>query len=328
MKNSKRGLAMTGKKKPPVRVSASSSKTIATGYVFEDAFLGYELGPGHPESPQRLAAIKAKLAGTGLDKRLVPLIPLTDPLPWIGAIHTKSHISSIQKLDPIGAIAELAVGGALSAVKAVCEGTVRNAFCALRPPGHHARNTGQEEGFCFYNNVAIAARFAQNEFKCKKILIVDWDFHHGNGTEESFYEDPTVLYFSTHYPLAYPGTGYPDKEGKGDGQGYNVNVSLPCGATDEDIIDIFQTALVPRANQFRPDFVLVSAGFDGRTNDKLGCFDITDAGFGRLTQIVMAIAHSHCNDRLVAVLEGGYTSADLADAVFTHVKTLLEYRPG
>jgi acetoin utilization deacetylase AcuC-like enzyme len=318
------------KKKPaPVQPAAASpSKAMATGYVFEMAFLGYELEEGHPESPGRLGAIQAKLSETGLDKRLVRITPVSGVLAHIAAIHTKAHISSIQKLDPIGPIAELAAGGAIAAVKAVCEGTVRNAFCALRPPGHHARNTGREEGFCFYNNIAIAARYAQKAFNCKKILIVDWDFHHGNGTEESFYEDPTVLYFSTHYPLAYPGTGYPDKEGKGDGQGYNINVSLPCGATDEDIIDAFQSVLVPRANHFRPDFVLVSAGFDARTNDKLGCMDISDAGFGRLTQIVMAIAHSHCNDRLVTILEGGYTPYDLAEAVFTHVKTLLEYRPG
>ena len=319
---------MARKKPAPPPASASASKTIATGYVFEDEFLAYELEPGHPESPQRLAAIRDKLSGTGLDKRLVKITPLADSLSHIAAIHTKPHISSIQKIDPIGKIAELAAGGAIAAVKAVCEGSVRNAFCALRPPGHHARNTGREEGFCFYNNVAIAARYAQRTFSCGKVLIVDWDFHHGNGTEEAFYSDPTVLYFSTHYPLAYPGTGYPDKEGKGDGLGYNVNVSLPCGATDDDIIDVFQSILIPRANQFRPDFVLVSAGFDSRMNDKLGCMDLTDAGFGRLTQMVMAIAHSHCNDRLVTVLEGGYTPPDLAEAVFTHVKTLLEYVPG
>lgn len=324
---------MARKKASPVPVSASASASasaskMATGYVFEDAFLGYELEAGHPESPDRLRAIQEKFAETGIDKRFVRITPVADALPHIAEIHTKAHIASIQKLDPIGKIAERAAGGAIAAVKAVCEGTVRNAFCALRPPGHHARNTGQEEGFCFYNNVAIAARYAQKVFNCKKILIVDWDFHHGNGTEESFYDDPTVLYFSTHYPLAYPGTGRPDKEGKGDGLGYNINVSLPCGATDEDIIEVFQSVLVPRANQFRPDFVLISAGFDARTNDRLGCMDISDAGFVRLTQIVMALAHSSCNDRLVAVLEGGYTPHDLAEAVFTHVKTLLEYRPG
>jgi acetoin utilization deacetylase AcuC-like enzyme len=319
---------MAKKKTPPAPSSASPVKTMATGYVFEDAFLGYELEAGHPESPERLAAIREKFAETGIDKRLVRIAPAAGSLTHIAAIHTKAHISSIKKLDQIGKIAELAAGGAIAAVKAVCKGTVRNAFCALRPPGHHARNTGREEGFCFYNNIAIAARYAQNVCKCKKILIVDWDFHHGNGTEEAFYEDPTVLYFSTHYPLAYPGTGYPDKEGKGGGLGCNINVSLPSGATDEDIIDVFQSELVPRANQFRPDFVLVSAGFDGRTNDKLGCMDISDAGFGRLTQIVMALAHSHSSDRLVSVLEGGYTPPDLAEAVFTHVKTLLEYRPG
>jgi acetoin utilization deacetylase AcuC-like enzyme len=197
----------------------------------------------------------------------------------------------------------------------------------MRPPGHHALNTGQEEGFCFFNNVAIATRYAQEVFKRQKVLIVDWDFHHGNGTEAAFYEDPTVLYFSTHYALAYPGTGHPDKEGNGPGLGFNINVHMPCGASDDDIIDVFKTVLVPRADSFKPDFVLISAGFDGRTKDKLGCFDISDEGFAALTRIVMDIAHAHCGDKIVSVLEGGYTPEDLAGAVHAHVSTLLEYNP-
>jgi acetoin utilization deacetylase AcuC-like enzyme len=159
------------------------------------------------------------------------------------------------------------------------------------------------------------------------VLIVDWDFHHGNGTEAAFYEDPTVLYFSTHYALAYPGTGHPDKEGNGPGLGFNINVHMPCGASDDDIIDVFKTVLVPRADSFKPDFVLISAGFDGRTKDKLGCFDISDEGFAALTRIVMDIAHAHCGDKIVSVLEGGYTPEDLAGAVHAHVSTLLEYNP-
>ncbi len=316
---------MTRKKAKPA--AKSSPLPHVTGYVFEDACMGYELDFGHPESPERLAAIKAKMAEAGLDKKLLRLSPLAGVVSHIRKIHTDAHVKSIQGTRTIGPIADLAVGGALAAVKAVCEGGARNAFCAMRPPGHHALNTGREEGFCFYNNVAIAARYAQNVCKWAKVLIVDWDFHHGNGTEAAFYEDPTVLYFSTHYALAYPGTGHPDKEGSGRGLGFNINVHLPCGTGDDDIIEVFNSVLTPRANAFAPDFVLISAGFDGRANDKLGCFDITDGGFAALTRIVMDIAHEHCGDRIVSVLEGGYTPEDLACAVHAHVKTLLEYDP-
>jgi acetoin utilization deacetylase AcuC-like enzyme len=318
---------MVRKKTSGQKSPSTGSIPRATGWVFEDDCMGYELDFGHPESPGRLAAIKSKMAETGLEKRLLKLTPLADVVPHIKKIHTGRHIESIQGIRTIGRIAGLAAGGALAAVKAVCEGAARNAFCAMRPPGHHALNTGQEEGFCFYNNAAIAARFAQDVYKKAKVLIVDWDFHHGNGTEAAFYEDPSVLYFSTHYALAYPGTGHPDKEGNGAGLGFNINVHMPCGATDDYVIEIFNTILVPRADQFKPDFVLISAGFDGRTNDKLGCFDISDEGFAALTRIVMDLAHTHCGDRIVSVLEGGYTPEDLACAAYAHVKTLLEYEP-
>jgi acetoin utilization deacetylase AcuC-like enzyme len=311
---------MAEKKKPSLHAQS-------TGYVFEPDFLDYDLDMVHPECPERLYAIQKKMAESGLEKRLVKLSPIPDPFPYIRKIHTEQHVSAIRNIEKIGRIAALAVAGGCAAVKAVAEGTVRNAFCTVRPPGHHARNTGQEEGFCFYNNVAIAARYAQEVFNVRKILIVDWDFHHGNGTEEAFYEDPTVLYFSTHYALAYPGTGHPGKEGKEDGLGYNINVHMACGATDENIIEVFNTVLVPRADAFRPDLIMVSAGFDGRENDMLGCFDITDDGFRALTKIVMDIGRRHCNDRVVSMLEGGYTPPDLAGAVYSHVKTLLEYRP-
>jgi acetoin utilization deacetylase AcuC-like enzyme len=318
---------MARKKAALADASSPAASTHVTGYAFEDDCMGYELDFGHPESPERLAAIKSKMAETGLEKRLLKLSPIADIVPHVMKIHTGRHIESIQSIKTIGRIAGLAAGGALAAVKAVCEGKARNAFCAMRPPGHHALNTGQEEGFCFFNNVAIAARYAQEVYKRAKVLIVDWDFHHGNGTEAAFYEDPTVLYFSTHYALAYPGTGHPDKEGNGPGLGFNINVHMPCGTTDDDIIEVFKSVLVPRANLFKPDFVLISAGFDGRANDKLGCFDISDDGFAALTRIVMDIAHKHCEDKIVSVLEGGYTPTDLSEAVYAHVKTLFEYNP-
>jgi acetoin utilization deacetylase AcuC-like enzyme len=303
------------------------SKYSPTAWGFDERFMEYELEPLHPECPERLMAIKTKMEESGLNKRLLKLSPINDVTEHIKKIHTESHIASIKKIKNIGPIAELAVSYVLSAVKTVLEGKARNAFCAVRPPGHHALNTGREEGFCFYNNVAIAARYAQNVFKLNKVLIIDWDFHHGNGTEAVFYEDSTVLYFSTHYALAYPGTGLPEKKGKGAGYGYNINVHLPCGTQDKDIIDVFYNILVPAANSFKPDFILISAGFDSHTNDKLGCFDITDTGFVELTKIVMNLAHVHCKDRIVSVLEGGYTPEELASAVYHHVLTLLEYNP-
>ncbi len=299
----------------------------ASGYVFEDDFLSYRFEPGHPECPERLEAVQRAMEDTGLDKRVSKLRPMIGVVPHIRRVHTDAHISSIQGLPTIGAVAELAVGGVLSAVKAVCEDNARNAFCAVRPPGHHALNTGREEGFCFYNNVAIAAKFAQEGCGKTRILIVDWDFHHGNGTEAAFYGDPTVLYFSTHYALAYPGTGFPEREGEGEGRGFNVNIHMACRSGDEDFIREFNQVLVPKAREFKPDFVIISAGFDGHSNDKLGCFDISDEGFASLTRIVMDIAHRHCGDRIVSVLEGGYTPRDLGKAVCAHVTTLLEYQP-
>jgi acetoin utilization deacetylase AcuC-like enzyme len=305
----------------------NGSARTGTGYVFEDTYMNFEHEDSHPESPERLAAIKRIMDQSGLIARVTKLTPRSDPMPYVRKIHTDRHVAAISSLPVIGKTAELAVGGALAGIAAVSDGKVRNAFCALRPPGHHARNTCQEEGFCYYNNIAIATRFAQETAECKKILIVDWDFHHGNGTEEAFYEDPTVLFFSTHNWHAYPGTGDPSRKGKGAGYGFNINVHLPCGATDADIISAFQTKLLPKAIEYKPDFVLISAGFDSRRDDTLGCFAVTDAGFVNLTQIAMDIAHTFAQDRLVSLLEGGYNTDGLSHAVRAHVKTLLEYQP-
>jgi acetoin utilization deacetylase AcuC-like enzyme len=198
---------------------------------------------------------------------------------------------------------------------------VKNAFCASRPPGHHARNTGQEEGFCYFNHIAIAARYLQQQ-GYQKILIVDWDYHHGDGTEWAFYDDPTVLCFSTHDMFSYPGTGSPSRTGTGAGEGFNINVHLPCESGDAEIKAAFEKLLIPAATAFEPDFILVSAGFDSRKDDLLGCFDITDAGFAELTQIVKNLALQHCQGRLVSVLEGGYNLEGNASAMLAHLTAL------
>jgi acetoin utilization deacetylase AcuC-like enzyme len=309
-------------------VKAESGKN-KTGFVYDDRYLKHKLAPRrgepHPESPERLLKINEAMRAAGLDQEVVRLALVADPLPAIQAHHTAEHIASVQKIPVTGPVAELAVAGALGAVEAVAKGKVRNAFCAIRPPGHHANNTGAEEGFCFYSNAAIAAKYAQKTYGFEKVLIIDWDYHHGNGTQNAFYADPSVLFFSTHNWHDYPQTGDPSLTGEGEGSGLNINVHLDCGAKDEDMLSAWDEKLLPAVNKFEPDLVLISAGFDSRQDDLLGCFDVTDDAFKKMTQTAMDIANRYCEGRLVSLLEGGYNVDGLARAVVTHVGTLLEY---
>ncbi len=297
-----------------------------TGFVYNPKFLEHVITYGHPESPERLKRILVQLKKDNLLEYLDSVKPVENPLSYIGKIHNQKHIQSVQNINTTGEIAELAVAHVLGAVKAVSEEKNQNVFCAVRPPGHHAHNAGCEEGFCYYNNIAVAARYAQEIMGHKKILIVDWDYHHGNGTQDAFLADSTVMYFSTHNLFDYPGTGYPEITGYGEGKGYNLNVPLRYGVTDEDIISVFEKILIPKAVQFQPDFILISAGFDSRKQDLLGCFKITDEGFSHLTQIIMDIAFTFCNGRIVSVLEGGYNIEGLAKAVSNHIRTLMSYK--
>ncbi len=298
-----------------------------TGLVYDDRYLKHTLslrrGQPHPESPERLRRITEAMKAEGLEKELERIEPLEDPLPYIRSHHTREHVGSVRRIEVTGSVAELAVAGGLGAVRAVAEGEVGNAFCAIRPPGHHANNTGQEEGFCFYSNAAIAAKYAQSVFGYEKILIIDWDYHHGNATQNAFYDDPTVLFFSTHDWHGYPGTGDPSLIGRGDGRGKNINIHLDCGAKDIDMLNSWDTRLLPAVRKFEPNFVLISAGFDSRKDDLLGCFDVTDDAFNRMTRTAMDIADEYCEGRLVSLLEGGYNLDGLARAVVTHVSTLL-----
>lgn len=309
----------------PLYASPENSPAVATGYVFDKLYLRHLIYRGHPESPRRLEAIEAHLHRTGLRKRLVHLSLLRDPLPHIRRVHTPEHIASIDKIKTTGTVARRAVAGALAAVDALHRGAVRNAFCAIRPPGHHAVNSGREEGFCFYNNVAVAARYAQEVCGYRKVLIIDWDYHHGNGTELLFYDDPSVLFFSTHDMHAYPGTGRPSRRGEGAGKGYTINVHLGRGADDYDMYDAWREHLLPAAKRFDPDIVLISAGFDSRIDDPLGCFAVSDVGFEHLTTTAMDIARDHCGGRLVSLLEGGYNVEGQARAVGAHVGALMEH---
>ncbi len=312
---------------PSLSHRALTTQQTGTGLVYDDRYLDHVLpqrnGQPHPERPLRLVRIREAFAERGLDQELTRLAWIADPLDHIRRHHTAEHVASIRRIDVTGDVAELAVAGALGAIDAVARGQVRNAFCASRPPGHHANNTGQEEGFCFYSNAAVAARYAQRVHGFQKVLILDWDYHHGNATQNAFYDDPSVLFFSCHDWQAYPGTGDPSLTGVGEGAGYNINAHLDCGARDVDMLRHWDRLLLPAVSRFQPDFIIISAGFDSRMDDLLGCFALTDDVFRRMTRTALDLADDYCEGRLVSLLEGGYNVDGSALAAAAHVETLL-----
>jgi len=214
-----------------------------------------------------------------------------------------------------------AAGTVVSAVDAVLKGRARHAFCAVRPPGHHA-SQARGMGFCVFNNIAIGARYAARRYGVERILIADWDVHHGNGTQEVFWSDGSVLFFDTHQHPWYPGTGSPSETGEGKGRGLIVNQPFPAGSGRNEILGAFRTRLVPAAEGFKPQLVMISAGFDSRARDPLGQFTLTDADFDELTAVVIEIARQHADGRVVSVLEGGYSRDGLARAVDAHLGRL------
>jgi acetoin utilization deacetylase AcuC-like enzyme len=215
----------------------------------------------------------------------------------------------------------MAAGGVLNAVDAVMAGKVASAFCAVRPPGHHALKD-RAMGFCIFNNVAIATRYIQKKHGLAKVLIVDWDVHAGNGTMAAFYDDPTVLQFDVHQSPFYPGTGSEEDRGAGKAVGLKINVPLGAGAGDKEYKEAFEKRLRPAAMAFKPDFVLISAGFDAHDGDTLGGMKVSTQGYADLTRIVRDIADKCCKGRIVSVLEGGYNLDNLGAAVEAHVKSL------
>lgn len=219
-------------------------------------------------------------------------------------------------------VAQYAVGAVLRAVDAVMEVPDLNAFCVVRPPGHHA-TPKQGMGFCIFNNVAVGARYAQKQYGMEKVLIVDWDVHHGNGTQDIFYDDPSVFYFSTHQAPFYPFTGWPNETGRGEGLGTTLNCPFPAGAGRAEVLGAFEEALIPAMKKFKPDLVMISAGFDSRIHDVLGQFTLTDEDFVDLTRFMQNLADRYAKGRLVSVLEGGYQLHGLASAASAHLHELI-----
>jgi acetoin utilization deacetylase AcuC-like enzyme/formylglycine-generating enzyme required for sulfatase activity len=314
------------------------TNTPKTGFLYDDIYLEHKTTQGHLEKPERLVAIVERLKATGLYSELLRLSARPAALEWIMAVHSPDYIERVKRVCHDGVryldsmdtpvspksyeAALAAAGGVLGAVDAVMDKKIRNAFCAVRPPGHHALNDAAM-GFCIFNNVAIAARYVQSKHNLSKVLIVDWDVHHGNGTQAAFYDDPTVLYFSVHQYPFYPGTGSEAEKGSGKGLNYTINVPLPAGSGDSDYLRVFEERLKPAALTFSPDFVLISAGFDAHEDDLLGGMKVTTQGFAELTKVVTEIAQKCCDGRLVSVLEGGYHLEGLAASVEAHIRVLM-----
>ncbi len=309
---------------------------MTTGYVYDPIYLQHDTGD-HPERAQRLVSIMDALKGAGLVDDLVPIAPRKATTEELLAVHTESHVQRVAQvaasgggyLDPDTFVsprsyeaALVAAGGAIRAVEDVFAGKGDSSFALVRPPGHHA-TPSRGMGFCLFNNVAVAARYAQAHLDIKRILIVDYDVHHGNGTQDVFYSDDSVLYFSTHEYPHYPGTGYYDEIGVGAGKGYTVNVPLPAQVGDRGYARTFEEVLVPIARRFRPELIMVSAGYDAHWADPLAWMELTVSGFGALVRYLKSLADELCQGRLVFSLEGGYNLNALAASVVATFAVLM-----
>ena len=309
-----------------------------TALVLDPIHQQHDTGPGHPESIQRHVAVTRALTDAGHVDAMLRIPPRAATHEELGLCHTRRYIETAENdvkasLDDLSTgdtaictrsfdVAQQAVGGVLNAVDAVFSGKAANAFCAVRPPGHHAR-PAQGMGFCLFNNIAIAARHAQKAHGAQKVAIIDWDVHHGNGTQDIFYEDGSVFFASTHQSPLYPFTGHADEKGSGKGKGCTLNLPFPARTGITDIRAAFTDRLLPALDAFKPDALFISAGFDSRIDDPLGQFRLTDDDFAELTQLLLDYAAANCQNRLISVLEGGYNLTGLASAVQHHVRTLI-----
>jgi acetoin utilization deacetylase AcuC-like enzyme len=312
-----------------------------SGIVRDPVYLLHEMSRYHPENPRRLEVIYAMIDDEGPNLNLQVIPPRRASKKEIATNHSAQYVDAIEAtasrshtyLDPDTSTcadswdaASMAVGGLLNLVDAVVAGEVRNGFGLVRPPGHHAE-WNKAMGFCLFNNVAIAARHALARHGLERVAIVDWDLHHGNGTQHSFYEDRRVLFISTHQFPHYPGTGAVEEVGKGDGRGFTVNVPLSAGAGDAEYVAIFHSLVAPLLTSFAPQLILVSAGFDSHRNDPLGGMNLTESGYEQMVRILMHLAAESCAGRLVLTLEGGYDLNALEQSVRSVLAALSSYDP-
>jgi acetoin utilization deacetylase AcuC-like enzyme len=311
-----------------------------TGLFHHPTCLLHDAGPGHPERPDRLKAIHEHLEKSDLINKVQRFEPAPAEVETLAFVHPRDYIETVERqsaaagsgyvaLDSDTLVsqhsfvaARLAAGAAVEAADKVSRGELRNAFCAVRPPGHHAKRASAM-GFCLFNNVAVATEWLIRNQRAEKILIIDWDVHHGNGTQDIFYERGEVFYVSLHQWPLYPGTGREDEKGEGRGKGATLNVPLPPATPEQKYLDIFQKTVETVFTKFRPDFLLLSAGFDAHRDDLLANLMLTEAAFGKMTGFVADLAGSLCDGRLVSVLEGGYHLTALAGSVAAHLDVLI-----
>lgn len=322
---------------------------MTTALLYDPIFMEHYTPRTHPESPQRVEVSIKTLEALGWLERegLVQLAPRAASIEELAAVHDREYIQSVEAMSRLVEAEEAhggrrsryfapetyvsahsyeaalkAAGAPLTAIDALMKGEIDNAFCLVRPPGHHAL-PDEAMGFCLFNNVAVAARYAIDHYGLERVMIIDYDVHHGNGTQEMFYEDPRVLYFSIHQAPFYPGTGLAEERGEGAGLGTTINVPLPA-TTGFHIYDaVFRQVMAHAADRFDPQLILVSAGFDAHWNDPLGEMNISTAGFAQLNHFIIELAQRLCNGRLIMVLEGGYDLDAVAGGVATCVNLLL-----
>jgi len=315
--------------------------SLRTGYVYDDRYLLHDPGPWNPERPGRLEAIQQRLYKTKLIEELLPLKPYEVPMEWLKRVHETTYIRRFQtacarkerifQTEDCGIcpasydVARLAVGGVMAAMEAVMGGVVKNAFAAVRPPGHHAERD-QALGFCFFNNVAIGAFYLLEHFGLERVAIVDWDAHHGNGTQHLFEADPRVFYLSLHEDPThlFPGTGFAQERGNGPGQGFTLNLPLPTGSGDEEYLKALKEEGLPALRKFVPQFLLISAGFDAHRFDRMSLQKLTRMGYGEMGRLLLTLAKETAGGRVVSVLEGGYNFTALANCLEQHVRLLLD----
>jgi acetoin utilization deacetylase AcuC-like enzyme len=319
------------------RNKKNTPAVLPTGLVYHSDYLKHDPGHNHPESSERLSFLIDYLEKKELLSKLKNIEPYFASVEWLETVHDPSYIKMVEKickngggmLDPdthVGPesykIALLAVGGVMAAVDEVMSQKIKNAFCAIRPPGHHAEKD-RAMGFCIFNNVAIGARYVQKEFGLKKVFIVDWDVHHGNGTQHIFWTDPSVFYFSIHQFPHYPGTGSENEAGEGEGEGFTFNMPMCAGSGELEYIEAFENILYPVAVKFSPDFIFISAGFDAHEKDPLAEINLSETGYKKMTEVITKLASECCEGRLVSVLEGGYDLTSLSASVEKHIRALM-----
>ncbi len=330
---------------------------MTTALIYDPIFLAHRVPPGHPEQPQRVEMVMAYLRELQWLQRdgLVQLPPRAATTDELAAVHDRDYIQDVETIchqvayqEATGGedivmlgtdtyvsaasyeVARVAAGAPITAIDAMMRGEINNAYCLVRPPGHHAVPEAAL-GFCIFNNVAVAARYAIDHYGLERVMIIDYDVHHGNGTQEMFYEDPRVLYFSIHQAPFYPGTGLSDERGEGPGLGTTINVPLPAGCGFETYEPIFRQVMAPAADRFDPQLILVSAGFDAHwkhTEVQAGLavqpgMLLSTAGFAKLNEIIINLANSVCAGRLIMVQEGGYDLQATASCAVTCINQLL-----